>query len=202
VDVQSGGFYRLTLNAEEPITAADFANFQIAIPEISVENASVREGDRDPDNPDRPTANLEFTVLLSEPTVVPVTVNYETADQSATVGRDYQLTADTLVFAPGETEKTVTVPVLGDEEVESEETLLLLLSSGGGPAAGGIIIDNEATGTIANDDLPSGRGRAGNRFPTLPYKTGLVTFTTSGSCLCCPFTWVVYGSVASSCFVS
>ncbi len=151
VDVQSGGFYRLTLNAEEPITAADFANFQITIPEISVENASVQEGDRDPDNPDRPTANLEFTVLLSEPTIVLVTVDYETADQSATVGRDYQLTADTLVFAPGETEKTVTVPVLGDEEVESEETLLLLLSD----AAVGIIIDNEATGTIANDDLPS-----------------------------------------------
>jgi len=151
VERQSGGFYRLTLNPEEPITAADFGNFQITIPEISVENASVQEGDRDPDNPDRPTANLEFTVLLSEPTIVPVTVDYETADQSATVGRDYHQLTDTLVFAPGETEKTVTVPVLGDEEVESEETLLLLLSD----AAVGIIIDNEATGTIANDDLPS-----------------------------------------------
>lgn len=150
VEVQSEGFYRLTLNASESITTADFANFSIPIPEISVENASVVEGDRDPDNPDT-TEVLEFTVLLSEPTIVPVTVDYETADQSATVGSDYQLTAGTLIFAPGETEKTVQVSVVPDSVAESDETLLLQLSN----ADNGIIIDDEARGTIENDDLPS-----------------------------------------------
>ncbi|MGK7904038.1 MAG: DUF4347 domain-containing protein [Hormoscilla sp.] len=163
VEVQSEGFYRLTLNPEDPITTADFVNFQITLPAISVENASVEEGnpnqgdpnpdDPNPDdpNPDDPdaTANLEFTVELSEPTIVPVTVAYETADLLATEGTDYQESTGTLRFEPGETEKTVTVAVSPDEEVELDETLLLKVSNPDNQD------QDEATGTIVNDDLPS-----------------------------------------------
>ena len=43
----------------------------------------------------------------------PVTVNYATADGTGVAGVDYVTTFGTLTFAPGETDKTITVELLG-----------------------------------------------------------------------------------------
>ena len=51
-------------------------------------------------------------------------------------------------FVLGETEKTVSVPVLDDAEEDSGETLTLTLSN----PTGAVLGDNEATGTIYNDE--------------------------------------------------
>ena len=56
--------------------------------------------------------------------------------------------AATLTFAAGETEKTVSVPVLDDAHDEGSETLTLTLSN----ATGAYIEDGTATGTIKNTD--------------------------------------------------
>ena len=93
-------------------------------------------------------AVLDFAVTLSRATSGTVAVAYATADGSATAGSDYTATAGTLTFAPGETAKTVTVPVLDDAHDEGEETLTLRLSA----ATGAVIADGEATGTIKNTD--------------------------------------------------
>ena len=77
-----------------------------------------------------------------------VTVDYATADGTAKAGEDYTATSGTLTFAPGETAKTVNVPILDDAVDEGEETFVLRLSNVEGARAG----DLEATGTIANDD--------------------------------------------------
>ena len=77
-----------------------------------------------------------------------MTVAYATADGSATAGSDYTARQGELTFAPGETAKTVSVPVLDDAHDEGEETLTLRLSA----ASGAVIADGEATGTIENTD--------------------------------------------------
>lgn len=53
-----------------------------------------------------------FTVSLSSTYAADVTVDYATADQTATAGVDYTAVSGTLTFAPGETSKTVVVPIL------------------------------------------------------------------------------------------
>src|SRR3954464_9770816 len=57
------------------------------------------------------TTAFNFTVTLSPARNVPVTVDYNTADYTASAGSDYAATSGHLTFAAGETSKTVTVPV-------------------------------------------------------------------------------------------
>ena len=96
-----------------------------------------------------PGAVLAFEVTLNRAaSSATVTVDYATADGTATAGADYTAASGTLTFDPGETAKTVDVPVLDDAHDDTEETLTLTLSN----ASGARIRDGEATGTILNSD--------------------------------------------------
>ena len=106
---------------------------------LAVADAQVDEG---------PGATLAFAVTLSRAASNPVTVDYATADGTATAGQDYETASGTLVFAPGETQDLVHVTVLDDAHDEGDETLTLYLSNPSGAAAA----DTEATGTIVNHD--------------------------------------------------
>ena len=75
---------------------------------------------------------LAFAVTLSRAPSGTVTVDYATADGTATAGSDYTARSGTLTFAAGETGKTVSVPVLDDAHDEGSETLTLTLSSPSG----------------------------------------------------------------------
>ena len=75
-------------------------------------------------------------------------MTWATADGTATAGSDYTRASGKLKFAPGETAKTVRVPVLDDVVDEGEETFTLRLSA----ASGARIADGVATGTIVNSD--------------------------------------------------
>jgi hypothetical protein len=57
-------------------------------------------------------AMAPITVTLDAPSSLPVTVQYNTSDGTATAGNGYLATGGTLTFAPGEVEATFTVPVL------------------------------------------------------------------------------------------
>ena len=95
-----------------------------------------------------PGAVLAFAVTLNRAASGTVTVDYATSDGTATAGADYTAASGTLTFAPGETAKTVNVPVLDDAHDDGGETLTLTLSN----ASGARIRDGEATGTIENSD--------------------------------------------------
>jgi len=97
-----------------------------------------------------PDAQLEFGVKLSREAAHRVTIDYATEDGEATAGSDYTQTSGTLTFEPGETKKTVVVPVLDDSHDEENETMTLRLSN----ASGAYIEGGEATatGTIENSD--------------------------------------------------
>jgi hypothetical protein len=162
--------------------AADCENVQgLPKPALSVADASQAEGNG--------PSSLTFTVALAKATPLKVTVAYATADGSATAGADYTATTGQLVFAPGETSKTISVPILGDTTVEADETFTLSLSSPVNSALGRAT----ATGTLTNDDVPKAKpghfhGVVNNGgsidFNVSADSTGMVnmTFTYTADC--------------------
>ena len=114
----------------------------VVVPTISIDDASITEGDSG-------TSQLTFTVKLSQAASGPVTVNYSTANGTATAGSDYSALTGTITFAAGETTKTITIPVTGDTAVEANETFTVTLAS----PSGATIADGSATGTIVNNDV-------------------------------------------------
>ncbi len=92
-----------------------------------------------------------FTVTLSTPELSAVTVDYATADGTATAGADYTAVGTTtLTFNPGETSKTVPVAVLDDLLIEGDETFSVVLSN----AVGAGIATPAGTATITDDETP------------------------------------------------
>ncbi|HVK10038.1 MAG TPA: choice-of-anchor M domain-containing protein [Gemmataceae bacterium] len=95
-----------------------------------------------------------------------ITVDYATADGTATGGTDYTATSGTLTFEDGETSKTITVPVINDSVDEPDETVLVTLTNPGPASIADYVADVEgssllgsqatATLTIRNDDAPGG----------------------------------------------
>jgi len=118
-------------------------------PRISITDVSTTEG-----NSKQPKS-FTFKISLSNAYDQAVTVNYATANGMATAGSDYQSKAGTVTFAPGETNKTVTVAVIGDKQQEANETFFVNLSG----AIGAEIADSQGLATILNDD--GGRAKNG-----------------------------------------
>ena len=98
-------------------------------------------------------AFAEFEVRLSAPSAGTVTVSYNNANQTAAwTGSDYVAVSGTLTFAPGETVKSVRVPIFNDVLVENKEDFLFNLFS----PTGGVIGNSSATATIIDNDAASG----------------------------------------------
>jgi len=112
---------------------------------IVIDDVTVTEGNSG-------TVNAVFSVTLTVPSTVPVSVTYATANGTATEPTDYQqLTSTVLTFNPGETGKNVTVVVKGDTAFEPNETFFVNLSN----PVNATIGDAQGLGTI-NDDDPVG----------------------------------------------
>ena len=96
---------------------------------------------------------LEFVVSLSTASSETVTVNYATADRTATAGSDYTAMSGVLTFAPGNTDaQTIEVQITDDavdEDVEAE-TFTVTLSG----AANAEVAVQSAIGTIDDNDVP------------------------------------------------
>lgn len=131
--------------ADDGLAIDDFALTPIAAdtpPAQSVSDAAVAEA--------AGGSVAVFTVTLSKPSTQTVTVGFTTQDGNALAGSDYALTQGTITFLPGETSKTIEVPVIDDALVEGPETFTVVLSG----AVNAIIADASGTGTIASDDPP------------------------------------------------
>ena len=94
-------------------------------------------------------ATIDFAVTLNRAAAGTVTVDYATADGTATAGEDYTAASGTLTFAAGVLTQTVAVTLLDDAIDEGRETFTLTLSN----PSGAVIADGEAVGTIINTDL-------------------------------------------------
>lgn len=113
------------------------------LPSLSIDDVTLVEGNSG-------TSSAVFTVTLSAPSGQTVSVNYATADGTATQPADYTSTSGTLTFTPGQTTRTITVPVVGETVPEANETFFVNLSG----AVNATISDNQGVGTVTNDDVP------------------------------------------------
>jgi predicted extracellular nuclease len=111
------------------------------VPTASVGDASIIEGQSG-------VSYLSFTVTLSFAPTSTVTVDFATADGTATAGSDYLAVAGTVSFAAGQTTQTFLVPVIGDVVAEANETLTVNLTN----PTGATLADAQGVGTITNDD--------------------------------------------------
>jgi trimeric autotransporter adhesin len=129
-------------NFDELIPDAQNNQCGTGVSGLSITNVSVPEGNSG-------SAVAGFTIFLSPPNAQTVTVDYATADGSATTADgDYQATSGTATFPPGTTSVPVPVTVFGDTKFEGNETFFVNLSN----AVGANIGDAQGQGTILNDD--------------------------------------------------
>jgi len=122
-----------------------------------------------------------ITVQRSGGSAGAVSVNYATANGTATAGSDYTASSGTLNWADGDTAaKTFTVPIINDTAAEAAETIALSLAS----PAGGATLGAPVTATLSITDDDSARGVLA--FATSAYtvaETGgsvVVTVTRTG----------------------
>jgi hypothetical protein len=140
-----GSTYEVTISVIFPgdtdptVTTWDFV--AEALPVVSIGSATVVEGDRR-------TRKMRFTVSLSRPHYMPVTVDYATAEGTATEGRDFNPRSGTITVPVGATAVSAAVPVRGDRVAEPRESFTVQLSNptnasiGRGTGAGAIINDD------------------------------------------------------------
>jgi probable HAF family extracellular repeat protein len=113
-------------------------------PRISITDVSKREGKKNQ------ATLFTFTVTLSAAYDQPVTLSFRTANGTATTAdNDYLAKTGTITFAPGETQKTITIEVKGDGRKESNEYFYLDLF---GNSTNSLFTKNRGIGTILNDD--------------------------------------------------
>ena len=110
-------------------------------PQLSVADYFINEGNDG-------TSEVVYTVALDNPSDREITVDYFTADGTATADVDYLAGSGTITFAPGETSKTVTIAVTGDNLDEVNETFWLNLDN----ATNAVISELQGTLTIVDDD--------------------------------------------------
>jgi alpha-tubulin suppressor-like RCC1 family protein len=91
------------------------------------------------------------TATLSQAAAVPITVYYTTSDQTALAGEDYvSLTNASVTFAPGETSKSLPVPILADRYPQADHALVVDLSSA---SSASLDTTTASTLTIQDNDL-------------------------------------------------
>jgi choice-of-anchor B domain-containing protein len=144
-----------------------------ATPTLSIDDVTTEEADAHDAHilvPDH-SPLLTFAVSLSAPSAQTVTVNWTTADGTATAGLDYTAGAGTLTFLPGATAQPIDVLMLADTLPEPAETFLINLSAPVSATladAQGVatILDNDTTPSISIADASVVEGDSGARAMT------------------------------------
>jgi uncharacterized repeat protein (TIGR01451 family) len=95
-------------------------------------------------------STLSIPVTLSRASFGPVRVHYETAAGTASAPGDFIPTSDDLLFAPGETNKSIDISIVGDHVFETDEVFNVVFSQ----IAGAVASISDITVTILNDDTP------------------------------------------------
>jgi len=135
------------------------------LPTLLISDASIIEGNTG-------DQKLAFKVDLSKAASTSVSVNFNTEDQTATSGLDYSAQSGVITFAPGETTKTIYVPIIADTKLELNETFTVSLS----PTNDATILKSKAIGTITNDDTSSTSTNASLNYSVInDWGTGFTT---------------------------
>ncbi len=115
----------------------------VGLPLVSVSDVSAFEGDSG-------TSVMNFGFGLSSPAGIGgVTIQYATADGTATAGSDYVAAAGTATIPAGATATTVAITINGDTVAEPNETFFVNITG----VTGAVVSDGQGLGTIQNDDV-------------------------------------------------
>ncbi|WP_197440965.1 protein kinase domain-containing protein [Thalassoglobus neptunius] len=118
-----------------------------SVPEISIaiDDAEINEGDSGPQA-------LVFPVTLSKASTETIRVRYTMSSQNSRTPADQQdyqpIEKGTLTFEPGETDQSIEVNIVGDEDYEPHETFSVQLTE----PENAVISRDIGIGTILNDD--------------------------------------------------
>ena len=113
----------------------------VAGPTFSIGDVSILEGNSG-------TKQLIFTITLSAAQAGTTTVQYATADGTASAGSDYVAKSGAATFTPGLLTRHVAVTINGDTTIEGNETVFVNLSA----PVGATLAKAQGIGTITNDD--------------------------------------------------
>ena len=111
---------------------------------LAINDMTVTEGDGG-------TVAAVFTVMRSGDLAGTTTVAYSTVNGGAVAGSDYIAGSGTIVFAPGEATRTITILVIGDLTDEWDQGFYVNLSAA---SSGAVITDGQGFGTIVDNDPP------------------------------------------------
>jgi hypothetical protein len=117
------------------------------VPGVSINDVSLTEGNSG-------STNAVFTVTLTGSTTLQTIVNWYTSDGSASSygsQPDFHSSSGILTFNPGETQKTISIPVYGDTIYEGNEYFSVYLY----PSNASVTVTRGyGSCTILNDDSP------------------------------------------------
>lgn len=129
----------------------------LVTPTVSVASQSVVEGDNG-------TKSMVFTLKLSETSLLPSTVQFDTKDQTALDGVDYKGVHQKVTFAPGSTSATVSVTIYSNDVVEPTRVFGVGLGTPVNIKAG-----SGALGYITDDDAPANAHLPTDNFMSLEW---------------------------------
>ncbi|SHO80596.1 probable aggregation factor core protein MAFp3, isoform C [hydrothermal vent metagenome] len=143
IDIENDEKFYVILRNEQNISLGDFnATGTILnddLPQISIADMSANEGNSS-------TTNFDFNISMDRVSNQDVNVTYTTANE----GDDLNSKTAIAIIPAGEKWVIVSIPVNGDTTVEANDTFNLNLTNPNGAT----ILDNQATATILNDDIP------------------------------------------------
>ncbi|MFI5379328.1 MAG: Calx-beta domain-containing protein [Tepidisphaerales bacterium] len=96
-------------------------------------------------------ADMTFSVSLNAPSYQPLSVQYQTADGTATAGTDYVYSSGVAYFNAGDTTSYITVPLISNTRIGPNLTFSVQLFN----SIGASIDQGTATGTIIDANLPA-----------------------------------------------
>jgi len=151
VNIASGATFCLRWNDADASSADDglsIDDFSLTVggaglPLVAVSDVSAFEGNSG-------TTVMNFGFGLSAPAGAGgVTIQYATADGTATAGSDYVAATGTATIAAGATSTTVAITINGDTTTEPDETFFVNITG----VTGAVVSDGQGLGTIQNDEV-------------------------------------------------
>ncbi|WP_417386428.1 Calx-beta domain-containing protein [Gimesia sp.] len=139
-DPQSAGFQPTLADSQAVVTIEDNDPGFLSINDITVDEAA---------------GIALLTVSLDHAASKAISIDYATADDSASSGSDYQSRSGTLTFNPGDTTQTIAITLIDSDLVETDENFLVNLSNLQVAGLDVSLPDTQAVVTIQDDDRAS-----------------------------------------------
>ncbi|BAQ59691.1 Na-Ca exchanger/integrin-beta4 [Geminocystis sp. NIES-3708] len=141
-----------TINSINFITDQTITIFKKIIPFFSLQTFSDELlGNGEANTTFNDNSKVEVSIRISQPSDQVISLEYNTADNTAIEGKDYVASSGILTFLPGETEKQIPVELLNFDTWQDGKTFDIQL---GNPENILLLLDDEITVTVNPNNSP------------------------------------------------